>query len=48
MTHAHLQRASDVQMKPAGPAVVRERLHDGCVSEKTRMLSEIPSIRSPG
>lgn len=37
MTRAHVQQASDVQVTPAGPTVVRERLQDGCVGEQTRM-----------
>jgi ATP-dependent Clp protease ATP-binding subunit ClpC len=48
MTRAHVQQASDVQVNPAGPTVVRERLQDGCVSEKTRMLSEVLTARIIG
>lgn len=48
MTPAQAHAVPGLRSKPAGPVVVRERLQDGCITERTRVLAEILSSRIIG
>ena len=48
MTPAQAHAVPGSHSRPAGPVVVRERLQDGCITERTRVLAEILSSRIIG